>query len=70
MILGLGAQVINLDHIIVMSLQEVYDVRLPIPVQPFESFSWETARNDSICDVSQIEIILAGLHSIFIRGDD
>ena len=69
-ILGLGAQVVNLDHIIVMSLQEVYDVRLPVPVQSLESFSWKTARNDSICDVSQIEIVLAGLHSVFIRGDD
>ena len=69
-ILWFSAQVVNLDHIIVMCLQEVHYVRLPVPVQSLKSFSWETARYNSICNVGQIEIILSRPHSIFIRGDD
>jgi len=45
-----------------MLLQKVNDIRLFISVEALEALRRKATSNDSICDVSQVQVVGASLH--------
>ena len=66
---SLDAQVVYLDHITVVLLEELHNVRLPVPVHALKASGGEAARNDAIRDVGQIQVVAAFLQSDLVCGD-
>lgn len=70
MVLLFGAQVVDFDHIGMMQAQKLDDVLLAVSVQALESLSWESARDDPVRDVGQVEIKATLLESGLVGRDD
>jgi len=65
-VLLFGAKVVDLYHVAVVLLQEVDDVCLSISVHAFEPFGRKAHRDDSVRNVSQVQIVPGNLRTFFI----
>ena len=70
LVLLLSAEVVNLDHLVMLGSQELHNIALSISVETFESTGREAARNYPIRDVSQIKVVITGLEPALVGRDE
>ena len=70
MILLFSAEIINLDHVMMMEVQEPDDVLLAVSVQAFEALSRESHRDNSIRDVGHVQVETVLFQTCLVRRDN
>ena len=51
-------------------LQELHNVRLPVPVHALKTGGRESTSNDAVRNVGQVQVVAALLQSDLVSGDD
>ena len=64
----LGAQVVDFDHFAVMCLEEIDEILLVVSVVFSETCGWESARDNSIRNVGQIQVPLFRFQTSLLAG--
>ena len=65
----LSTKVINFDHFGVVLREKSFQIFLFVPEQSFKALSWESTRDNTVCDVRQVQIELLCDHTVLIGRD-
>ena len=66
----LSTKVVNFDHFGMVLLEKSLQIFFFVPEHSFKALSWESARNNTVGDVRQVQVELLGDHTVLIGRDD